>query len=404
MTEPADPTMPAGSNADWLARYEHSYMPAFGTPKRVLVRGQGTRVWDADGTEYLDLLAGIAVNSLGHAHPDIVAAVGDQVATLGHISNLFTSPWQVELSEKLDAMVTGNAPDTEARVFLCNSGSEANDTGFKLTRRTGRTRIIAMEGSFHGRTVGAVSLTHKQAYREPFEPLPGQVDFIPFGDEQALAEAIDDTTAAVIMEAIQGEAGVVPAPEGYLAAARRLTAEHGALLWLDEVQTGIGRTGEWLSYLPSGITPDIVTLAKGLGAGIPIGACIATGGAAAMLGPGSHGSTFGGNPLASRAGLAVLEVIERDGLLAHAREVGDHLASAVRDLGHPDILDVTGSGLLRGIVLARPISAEVNQRALDAGFLINAPRPERLRIAPPLTITTAEVDRFVSALPALLEG
>lgn len=390
-------------SAAWLQRYDASYMHNFGMPKRVLVRGQGCRVWDADGREYLDLLAGIAVNSLGHAHPAMVRAISEQVATLSHISNLYTSPWQVELSEKLDAMVTANAPETVARVFLCNSGSEANDTGFKLTRRTGRTKIVAMEGSFHGRTVGAVSLTAKAAYREPFEPLPPGVVFVPFGDEAALAAAVDDETAAVILEPIQGESGVIVASQDYLRAARRITSEHGALLWVDEVQTGIGRTGSWLSYLASGITPDVVTLAKGLGAGIPIGACIATGAAADMLGPGSHGSTFGGNPLASRAGLTVLEVIERDGLLAHVTELGDHLAQEVMALGHPDIVAVTGAGLLRGIVLARDIAPAVNDRAVEAGFLINAPRPNRLRLAPPLIITADELDTFISALPALLE-
>ncbi|SDB92044.1 acetylornithine aminotransferase apoenzyme [Raineyella antarctica] len=390
--------------AAWLQRYDAAYMPNFGPPKRVLVRGQGCRVWDADGREYLDLLAGIAVNSLGHAHPAMVAAISEQIATLGHISNLYTSPWQVELSERLDALVTTNAPGTEARVFLCNSGSEANDTGFKLTRRTGRTKIVAMEGSFHGRTVGAVSLTAKAAYREPFEPLPAGVVFVPYGDVAALEAAVDDDTAAVVLEPIQGESGVIVGSDDYLRAARRITTEHGALLWVDEVQTGIARTGEWLAYLPSGITPDVVTLAKGLGAGIPIGACIATGPAAVLLGPGSHGSTFGGNPLASRAGLTVLDVIEADGLLAHVREVGDHLADAVMALGHPEIVEVTGRGLLRGIVLAHDIAAAANDRAMEAGFLINAPRPDRLRIAPPLIITTAEIDTFVSALPSLLEG
>ncbi|WOP18365.1 acetylornithine transaminase [Raineyella sp. LH-20] len=403
MTEPTG-TSGTTDQAGWLDRYENAYMHNFGMPKRVLVRGEGCRVWDADGREYLDLLGGIAVNSLGHAHPDVVAAVSDQAGTLVHISNLFTSPWQVELSERLDAMVTANAPGTPARVFLCNSGSEANDTGFKLTRRTGRTKIVAMEGSFHGRTLGAVSLTSKAAYREPFEPLPGGVVFVPYGDEAALAEAVDDKTAAVVLETIQGESGVIVGSDDFLRAARRITDQHGALLWIDEVQTGIARTGRWLSYLPSGITPDVVTLAKGLGAGIPIGACIATGPAADLLGPGSHGSTFGGNPLASRAGLTVLDVIERDGLLEHVQAMGDHLAEAVLALGHPDIVEVTGAGLLRGIVLARDIAPAVSDRALAAGFLINAPRPNRLRLAPPLIITTEEIDAFVAVLPTLLEG
>ncbi len=390
-------------NATWLARYGAAYMPNFGAPARVLVRGKGCRVWDADGREYLDLLAGIAVNSLGQAHPDVVAAVTDQISTLGHISNLFTSLWQVRLAERLGAIATTNDPRLPARVFLCNSGSEANETAFKLSRRTGRTKIVAMEGSFHGRTIGAVSLTSNPKYREPFEPLPPGAVFVPYGDEAALEAAVDESTAAVILETIQGESGIVPAPDGFVAAARRITRDAGALLWIDEVQTGIGRTGDWLSYLPTGVTPDVVTMAKGLAAGVPIGACVATGPAGELLGPGLHGTTFGGNPLASRVGLTVLSVIERDGLLDHVRRVGDHFADAVTGLGHPGIVGVTGRGLLRGVVLSAPVGARVTARALEAGFLINAPRPDRLRIAPPLVITEAELDTFVSALPTLLE-
>lgn len=384
----------------YLQRYGGAIMNTFGTPQRVLVRGDGCRVWDADGREYLDLLGGIAVNALGHGHPDLVAAIQDQLTTLGHVSNFFASPPQIELAERLDALVTANDPGRGARVFFTNSGTEANEAAFKVTRRTGRSRIVAMEGCFHGRTMGALALTATAAYREPFEPLPGRVTWVPYGDATALQAAMDGDVAAILIEPIQGENGVVPAPDGFLAAARRIADAHGALLWLDEVQTGIGRTGEWLAHTASGVTADLVTLAKGLGGGSPIGACVATGAAAELLGPGSHGSTFGGNPLAARAALTVLDVIERDGLLDHVRRMGEHVAAGLSRID--GVTQVRGAGLLRGVVLAKENARDVAGRALEAGFIVNAPRPGVLRLAPPLVITAEQLDTFVAALPGFL--
>ena len=383
-----------------LDRYQHSLMNTFGTPKRVFVRGEGPYVWDADGRKHLDLLSGLAVTALGHAHPAVLSAITSQLATLGHVSNFFATPAQVALAERLTAMV--GAPG-EAKVFFTNSGTEANEAAFKLTRATGRTKIVAAEGSFHGRTMGALSITHNPKYREPFAPLPGDVIFVPYGDSDALAAAVDDDTAAVVLEPIQGENGIVVPPDGYLAEARSVCDQHGALLWLDEVQTGMGRTGSWLVHTDQGVRADVVTLAKGLGNGFPIGACLALGRAAGMLGPGSHGSTFGGNPVAAIAGLAVIAVIERDGLLEQARMLGDRLAETITALDHPLITGVRGRGLLRGVTLAEPVAAQVADAALDAGFIINAPRPNVLRLAPPLIITAEQLDSFTAILPELLD-
>nr|WP_286929772.1 MULTISPECIES: acetylornithine transaminase [Aeromicrobium] len=371
-------------------------MNTFGDPQRVLVRGEGCHVWDADGNKYLDLLAGIAVNALGHGHPAILEAVTQQLQTLGHISNFFASAPQVELAERLVGLLGG-----EGRVFFANSGTEANEAAFKATRRTGRTTIVAAEGSFHGRTMGALALTSKAAYREPFEPLPGDVRWVPYGDADALAAAVDHTVAAVILEPIQGEAGVIVPPDDYLAAARRITTEHGALLWLDEVQTGIGRTGDWFGHTPSGVTPDLVTLAKGLGGGIPIGACVALGDAATLLGPGNHGTTFGGNPVATAAALAVLATIESEGLLEATRARGDQLADGL--LRSSRVESVTGRGLLRGIVLSEPRAAEVQKAALDAGLILNAPTPDRLRLAPPLVLSEDEAADAVRTLSTVID-
>ena len=396
---------PSGvAHAELTGKYSAAVMNTFGPPKRVFVRGEGVHLWDADGNRYLDLLAGLAVNSLGHAHPQVIGAISAQLSTLGHVSNFFATPTQIALAERLDGFVTANSPGLPARVFFTNSGTEANEAGFKITRRTGRTRLIAMDGSFHGRTLGALALTSNPAYREPFEPLPGDVTFVPYGDADALAAALDDTVAAVILEPIQGENGVVEPPAGYLARVRELTAGVGALLWIDEVQTGIGRCGDWLASASSGVTGDIVTFAKGLGNGFPIGACVATGPAASLLGPGSHGTTFGGNPVAAAAGLAVLGIIERDGLLERVQQAGERLASAIEGLGHPRVDHVRGRGLLRGVVLTEPVAPAVADAALAAGFVINAPRPSVLRIAPPLIVPDAELDRFVAALPALLDA
>ncbi len=384
----------AASGATWQEHYAGSLINAFGLPSRELVRGQGVHLYDDEGTRYLDLLAGIATASLGHAHPAYVAALADQAATLSHVSNLFSSPTQIALAERLTGLL-----GHDARVFLANSGSEANEAAFKVTRRTGRTRIIAAENSFHGRTMGSLSITHKAAYREPFEPLPGEVTFVPYGDADALAAAVDDTVAAVVLEPMQGEAGVIVPPLGYLVAAREITARHGALLWLDEVQTGIGRSGAWFDHQREGIVPDLVTVAKGLGNGFPVAACLATGPTADLIQPGMHGSTFGGNPLASRAALTVLGILEP--LLPQINTVGDKLAADLTGL--PGVVAVHGRGLLRGIELEQPIGAAIVAAGLAAGFILNAARADRIRLAPPLIATSDDLAPFVEAWPDLYE-
>ncbi len=392
----------AHTGQEWIERYQGALMNTFGPPQRVLVRGEGPYVWDVDGNRYLDLLGGIAVNALGHAHPAIVAAVTEQLSSLGHVSNLFTSTPQIELAEKLLELVGADgSADRGGRVFFTSSGAEANEAAFKATRRTGRTTVVAAEGSFHGRTMGALALTSKEAFRAPFEPLPGDVRWVPYGDAEALDAAVDDTVAAVLLEPIQGEAGVVDPPDDYLRRARRIASEHGALLWLDEVQTGIGRTGDWFAHATSGITPDLITLAKGLGGGIPIGACIARGAAATLLQPGNHGTTFGGNPVATAAALAVIETIENDGLLENARVVGDLIRTGLD--GHRLVAGTTGRGLLVGVVLRQPVSAHVQRAALDAGLIINNPAPDRIRLAPPLILTADQAEGAVKTLRTLLD-
>jgi acetylornithine/N-succinyldiaminopimelate aminotransferase len=373
-------------------RYAGALMNTFGPPRLALVRGEGAHVWDDAGREYVDFFGGIAVNALGHAHPALVDAVTTQLRTLGHVSNFFTTEPQVALAERLLALLGGR----DGRVFFANSGTEANEAAFKLTRRTGRTKVVAAEGCFHGRTMGALALTHKAAYREPFEPLPGDVTWVPYGDVAALREAVDDQTAAVVLEPIQGEAGVVVPPGDYLAAAREITRDQGALLWLDEVQTGIGRTGEWLAHDPS-VAPDVVTFAKGLGGGIPVGACIGLGEAASLLGPGNHGTTFGGNPVACAAGLAVLDTIEKEGLLAAATERGAQLVAMLEDTDL--VTAVEGRGLLLGAQLADEVAADVVSRGQERGFLLNNTGPSRLRFAPPLTVTESDVSALAAAWP-----
>jgi acetylornithine aminotransferase len=383
-------------------RYAGALMNAFGPPKLVLTRGRGARVWDEDGKEYLDLLGGIAVNALGHGHPALVEAVSTQLGTLGHISNFFASEPQVALAERLLELL-----GADGRVFFANSGAEANEAAFKLTRRTGRTGLVATEGAFHGRTMGALALTSKEAYRAPFEPLPGAVTFVPYGDAAALAAAVTDATAAVVLEPLQGEAGVVAPPPGYLAEARRLTAGRGALLWLDEIQTGVGRTGTWFAHQhpaiePDRVVPDIVTLAKGLAGGIPIGACIATGEAAGLFEPGNHGTTFGGNPVACAAGLAVLETIEKEGLLEHATGLGRRLREGLA--ADRRVTEVRGQGLLVGLDLVSESSADVVAAALAAGFIVNNPTPHRIRLAPPLVLTEEDASAFLEAWPGILDA
>ena len=390
------------ASEELLGRYADSMMQVYGTPQGALVRGQGARVWDADGNELLDFLGGIAVNALGHAHPKLIEAVTSQLRTLGHVSNFFVSEPQVQLAERLLDIAQPDGRGTHpGRVFFTNSGAEAVECAVKITRRTGKTKVVAAEGSFHGRTMGALALTSKAAYREPFEPLPGDVIWVPYGDAGALAGAVDDETAAVILEPIQGEAGVVVPPTTYLADARRITNDHGALLWVDEVQTGIGRTGAWLDHHHTGVKPDLITLAKGLGGGIPIGACLAFGAAGELIQPGQHGTTFGGNPVACAAALAVLDVIEADGLMANATALGHMLVDAL--IGHPQVKDITGRGLLRAIVLTEDIAVEAQKAALAKGLIVNAPKPDRLRLAPPLIVTEPDVEHAVSILLAAIE-
>jgi acetylornithine/N-succinyldiaminopimelate aminotransferase len=388
--------------AAWLARYDGALLGVFGTPQRVLVRGSGCTVWDADGTQYLDLLGGIAVNVLGHAHPFVTSVISSQLATLGHISNFFTSPTQVALAEKL--LDLSQAP-SGSRVFFTNSGAEAVEAAFKLARRNStpeRHRILALEGAFHGRTMGALALTSKQAYREPFEPLPAGVEHVPFDDIGALRGAMDGTVAALVLEPVQGEAGVRPLSAEYLRAARQLTREHGALLILDEVQSGIGRTGRWFAHQAvHGVVPDAMTLAKGLGGGFPIGALVTFGEEVShLLTAGQHGTTFGGNPVATAAGLATLHVLETSSALQNASDVGAFLRSGLSTVG--GVIAVRGEGLLIGVDLDGDHAPAAVQAALAAGFIINATGPATLRLAPPLILTTEQAATFVDALPAIL--
>ena len=396
------------TGATWLDRYTDAVMNTFGAPGRVLVRGRGVRVWDADGKEYTDLLAGIAVNCLGHAHPAIVEAVTTQLSTLGHVSNFFTTPAQVRLAEELISLTLPGRPVHESRVFLANSGTEANEAAFKIARRHGggsRPRVLALQDAFHGRTMGALALTHKAAYREPFEPLPGGVEFIPAGDIEALRGALGPDVAALIVEPIQGEAGVRELPAGYLEAARELTEAVGALLIIDEVQSGMGRSGAWMAHhlLAPGVVPDVVTLAKGLGGGIPIGAVVATGEAAALLGPGQHGTTFGGNPVACAAALAVIDTVRSQDLLVRVEQLG---SAWVRELAAVDgVNEVRGRGLLIGVGLAEglPPAGEIAATLLaERGFIVNAPRPDTIRLAPPFILSDDDAGAFTTALSEIL--
>ncbi|MEC3993031.1 acetylornithine transaminase [Actinacidiphila sp. DG2A-62] len=385
-------------NQELTRRWQASLMDNYGTPRVPLVRGEGATFWDADGKAYTDFVGGIAVNALGTAHPAVVEAVGRQIASLGHVSNLFVAEPPVALAERLLQLF-----GRRGRVFFANSGAEANEAAFKIGRLTGRTRMVATEGGFHGRTMGSLALTGQPKKRQAFEPLPGEVTFVPYGDEGALRAAVDTDTALVILEPIQGENGVVVPPAGYLRAAREITAATGTLLVLDEVQTGIGRTGHWFECQAQGVDPDVVTLAKGLGGGLPLGAAVAFGPAADLLTPGAHGSTFGGNPVACAAALAVLDTIAADDLLDHVKRQGEKLRQGIEALQHPLVDHVRGAGLLIGIVLTEPLSARVQQAAQDAGFLVNAAVPDTVRLAPPLIVGDAETDALLRALPGVLD-
>jgi acetylornithine aminotransferase len=385
------------SNAELTSRWQNALMDNFGTPRVPLVSGEGAHFTDADGTVYRDFIGGIAVNALGTAHPAVVEAVSKQIATLGHVSNLFMAEPTIRLAERLLELL-----GRPGRVYFSNSGAEAVECAFKIGRRTGRTRMVATHGGFHGRTMGALALTGQPSKQAPFHPLPGDVVHVPYGDAEALREAVTEETAAVFIEPIQGENGVVPAPDGYLAAAREITRATGTLLVLDEIQTGIGRTGHWFAHQAAGVEPDVITLAKGLGGGLPIGATVAFGDAADLLTPGQHGSTFSGNPVVCAAALAVLDTIAADGLLDHVKRLGERIRQGVEALGDPLVSRVRGAGLLLGIVLTEPAARQVQDAAQEAGFLVNACVPDTVRLAPPLVVTEEDVDALLAALPGIL--
>ena len=389
----------------WHERYAAAMMKTLSRPLAVLVRGEGCYVWDENGTKYLDFLAGIAVNSLGHAHPDMVAAAQQQIGTLAHISNYFASPSQIELAERLKRLTgAGDA----GRVYFCNSGAEANEAAFKLARLNTaggrRSRILALNDSFHGRTMGALALTGKPLMRAPFEPVPGGVQHIETSIA-ALEREIDDTVAALFLEPVKGEAGVIDLPEGYLQRARELCTQHGVLLIIDEVQTGAGRTGKWFAYEHSNVVPDAVTLAKGIGGGVPIGALVTFGTTSDLFLRGQHGSTFGGNPFVTATSNAVLGVIERDDLVGNAARRGEQIREFIARIDSPLVEEVRGRGLLLGIGLTEPVALQLAAAALAAGLIVNAANESSIRMAPPLIVGDAELadfeERFRAALAAV---
>lgn len=389
-------------NSALRKRFEAALMPNYGLPPVPVTHGAGCRVWDADGRAYLDLIGGIAVSSLGHAHPELVRAVSQQVARVAHTSNLLLHEPEVVLAERLLGLL-----GHDGRVFFCNSGAEANETALKLVlKNAGRPHryVVAAENGFHGRSMGALALTGKASIRDPFGPFGVDVRFVPYGDAAALQAAVDDRCAAVFVEPTQGEAGVIPAPDGYLGAAREACDATGALLVVDEIQSGIGRTGTWFAHQREGVRPDVVTLAKGLGGGLPIGACIGLGDSGTVLAKGDHGTTFGGNPVACAAALAVLDTVERDGLIANAAKVGEFLAAGIADVEHPLLSGVRGCGLWLAIVLTGRAGGAVEAAARDAGFLVNAVQPDAIRLAPPLVITEEEARSFIDALPEILDA
>ncbi|HEY0125944.1 MAG TPA: acetylornithine transaminase [Blastococcus sp.] len=380
-------------------RWSAVMMGNYRTPPVALARGAGATVWDVDGREYTDLLGGIATTILGHAHPKVVEAISAQAATLGHVSNLAMHEPGVRLAERL--LELAGRP---GRVFFCNSGAEANEAAFKLSRLTGRPEVVAALGAFHGRTMGSLALTGQPGKAAAFAPLPGGVRHVPYGDGAALQEAVGEQTAMVLLEPMLGEGGVLPAPAGYLATAARAAAEAGALFAVDEVQTGTGRTGSWFMHQADGLQPDVITLAKAIGGGLPLGATLAFGDAADLMTAGSHGSTFGGNPIVAAAALAVLDTIRDEGLLERAKEIEHRFTAGIEALGHPGISGVRGRGALLGVVLTAPVAATVETRLRAAGFLANAVAEDVVRLAPPLVLTDAQIDAFVAALPAALDA
>jgi acetylornithine/N-succinyldiaminopimelate aminotransferase len=384
-------------SSDFISRWDSALQANYGTPHLALVAGKGSVLTDSNGNRYLDFLGGIATNVLGHAHPAVVSAVSKQIATLGHVSNFYIHPGVVDLAEKLKALVG----DESSKVFFCNSGAEANEAAFKLSRRTGKTKVIATEGAFHGRTMGALSLTGQPSKRNAFKPLVPGVTHVPFGDVKAMTEVIDTKTAMVIIEPMLGEAGVVVPPKGYLKAVRKMCDETGTLLVIDAVQTGMGRTGHWFGYEYEGITPDVITLAKGLGGGLPLGAMIALGTASDLFRPGDHGSTFGGNPVACASALAVIAYIEKKNLLSSVRQHESVIKKYFKSSKY--VKQVRGQGLLLGFVLSRPLAVELRDQLESSGVLVNAPASDVIRIAPALTISDVQVQTFIKKFNLALE-
>jgi acetylornithine/N-succinyldiaminopimelate aminotransferase len=394
MTENTTQPVEVGADLEWQHRFGGAMMRTLATPRVMLERGEGCYVWDVDGNKYLDFLAGIAVNSLGHAHPVLIDAISRQASTLIHVSNYFATPPQLELAERLKRLTGAGS---KGRVYFGNSGAEANEAAFKLARVNNasgeRTRILALTNSFHGRTMGALALTGKPHMREPFEPMPGGIEHIDSTIE-ALEAALDESVAALIVEPIKGEAGVLDLPAGYLRRARELTEQHGALLILDEIQTGVGRTGRWFAYEHDDILPDAVTIAKGIAGGVPIGALVTFGWASELFSRGQHGSTFGGNPFATAAANAVLGEIEDSGLVANAERRGYDLREIIRGFDSPLVGEIRGRGLLIGIGLTESRGAEIYEAGLRAGLIVNAPNESSIRLAPPLIVGDAELREF----------
>ena len=381
-----------------MKRWQRTIQDNYGTPILELVSGKGSQVKDSEGNTYLDFLAGIATNVLGHAHPSIVKAVSKQIATLGHVSNFYAHPNVLELAETLQKM-TG---DKSARTFFCNSGAEANEAALKLSRKTGKYKVVATQESFHGRTMGALSLTGQPSKRNPFKPLIKGIKHVAFGDSSAMKRAITKKTAMVIVEPMMGEAGVIVPPSDYLKNLRQYCDATGALLVFDCVQTGMGRTGDWFGYEYSGIKPDVITLAKGLGGGLPLGAMIALGSASKLFEPGDHGSTFGGNPVATAAALALIKTIEKEKLLAHVDEVGAFLLTELALI--PGVAEVRGAGLLIGLTLNKPVAKLLTKKCQERGVLVNAASDSIIRIAPALNVSMRQTQKFVKIFEeALLE-
>lgn len=382
------------SETTWQDQWQTAIMPTYGTPQLELVKGSGAIVTDSEGKDYLDLLSGIAVNALGHAHPAIIEAVTTQISTLGHTSNIFAHPQVITLAEKLREIAGEQAQD--AQVFFSNSGAEANEAAFKIARATGRPRILTAERGFHGRTMGSLALTGQPDKRKQFEPMPAGVDYFPYGDLEAVREMADESVAAILVESIQGETGVIPAPEGFIAGLREICDEHGILLMIDEVQAGMARTGDWFGYQSAGIVPDVITLAKGLGGGLPIGATIAWP-PAQLLEKGMHGTTFGGNPVACAAANAVIDTIRTENLMDNVNKVGAYFEQQLA--AHPSVTEVRGRGLMLGVVLDAPMTED----PLDYGLILNRPSPDVIRIVPPLNMTMEQAQDGVDKITTMLD-